>query len=213
MSEKRSGEREGKQEWRFVRLWRLFKESWKTPPWRVGRWTFGGGFAVWTLLCLTIMPSEAYWTGLVLIILSGPATGFTYWRGQQTEKQIRLTSAQIKKAQDQIKETQRQARFQSFDRIIEMAADSKNQGRQLAGWKRLERWFTVALEQKTYKGGRDRLEDWQTFADVTSDMVGSVLIEYPTSNYGSITRARDKTGELVSELQEDLKKEPRSNDG
>ena len=123
----------GQKGW-LSRTWNRFKEWWLANLWwEVGLLVFIVGVLVWTSLLLIGMPLKAYWPGLVLIGLSGPATGFTYWRGQQTR-------AQIEKAQRQIDATHQQTRYQSFNDAVQMAVDVESPTRAVAGWKRLERW-------------------------------------------------------------------------
>ncbi|MDA8004526.1 MAG: pentapeptide repeat-containing protein [Alphaproteobacteria bacterium] len=138
MSEKRSGEREGKR----VRGWPHFCS--------VGLLVFVIGFVFWTfspwLISITFLSSdlslklfwnrhsEAYLPGLILLGLAGLTAGFTYWRGQQTNQQIKET-------QRQIKEAQRQTREQSFNNAIQMAVDVRDPARAVAGWWLLLLWL------------------------------------------------------------------------
>ena len=138
MSEKRSGEREGKR----VRGWPHFCS--------VGLLVFVIGFVFWTfspwLISITFLSSdlslklfwnrhsEAYLPGLILLGLAGLTAGFTYWRGQQTNQQIKET-------QRQIKEAQRQTREQSFNNAIQMAVDVRDPARAVAGWRLLLLWL------------------------------------------------------------------------
>ncbi|MDA8003864.1 MAG: pentapeptide repeat-containing protein [Alphaproteobacteria bacterium] len=132
--------------------------------WRVGWTVFFSVFAVWTLLALLVAPLltrplawilsqfnvsldtcqsrsacwgvywDAYLQGLVLVILSGPTAGFTYWRGKQADEQTEET-------RNQIKATQRQGSYQTLNTILEMAVDVQDTMRAIAGWARLDLWF------------------------------------------------------------------------
>ncbi|MDA7983152.1 MAG: pentapeptide repeat-containing protein [Alphaproteobacteria bacterium] len=151
MSEKRSGEREGKRK----REWPYFVG--------VGLSVFGGGLALWTSLPwvmskIFLSPSlpviifwelnlEEYLTGLILLGLAGLTAGFTYWRGQQTREQIEKAQRQVEEtqrqadiAQQQVEETQRQTRNQGFNDAVRMTVDRDNLVR-AAGWKLLHLWF------------------------------------------------------------------------
>ena len=123
--------------------------------WLVGLSVSGAGILLWDCLVNESLHQELYVQGLAAISLAGLTAGFTYWRGQQTKEQI-------EKAQKQIKEAQRQARFQSFDSIVQMAVDNSNLGRQVAGWERLRLWCDNAPKDPK----EEDLEDWITFLGV-----------------------------------------------
>ena len=178
--------------------WLKVKKSWfLTDPWGVGTTVFVVSFTIWTLLCLfTSLSSSEYWQGLVLIGLAGPATGFTYWRGQQAETQIEKTQRQIEVArqqiaetqkqsrtaqrqadiaQRQIKESQRQARFQSFDSVIQMAVDYENPARAVAGWRRIHVWFAREQRELGRRENKKDQEDWGKFLEIARLTALSVL--------------------------------------
>ena len=136
----------------------------ENPWWKVGLTVFATGIVAWMAMRFILnfkIPLEVYWTGIVLITLAGATAGFTYWRGRQADKQI--------------KETQRQARFQSFDKIIQMAVDNENSARALAGWRRIEMWFSH--EQGGLEKSEDRRdrEDWGKFLEIARHTAQSVL--------------------------------------
>ncbi|MDA8000013.1 MAG: pentapeptide repeat-containing protein [Alphaproteobacteria bacterium] len=165
MSEKRSGEREGRQE--------------RGPPQfaAAGLAVFFGGLLLWTLLPWGVskIPSswlsprvssiasfwesnlKEYLPGLILLGLAGLTTSLAFWRGQQTD-------TQIEKAQEQFKEAQRQTRDQSFYNAIQMATDGDNPARVRAGWRMLHMLFD-----------REESEDGSEYLETTRDMARDVL--------------------------------------
>ena len=133
----------------------------ENPWWLVGLSVSGIGILLWMWLVDERRLEDVFLRGLVLIVLAGLTAGFAYWRGQQTDKQI--------------KETQRQARFQSFDKIIQMAVDNENSVRALAGWRRIEMWFSN--EQGGLERSKDKrdIEDWGKFLEIARHTAQSVL--------------------------------------
>ena len=100
---------------------------------------------LWALVRSLVEPGESFGGALaavetqtlIIVWLAMLTVGFTIWRGQQTDKQIKKSAEQIDEARAQVRQAQRQVREQGFSNAIAMATNPENEAQALAGFTRL----------------------------------------------------------------------------
>ena len=128
------------------RVWQGISEDWR--PWAAAFLSLAVSAVVvfgWAWLSPLLKSWGGLWgrlamvetQTLIIVWLAMLTVGFTIWRGQQTDKQIKKSAEQIDEARAQVRQAQRQTSDQNFNNALSMATDIDSPARVRAGFTRL----------------------------------------------------------------------------